>query len=320
MKLTLFTLMLAATSWAQVAVENQTEKAQKMGDGVYTSYVITYDRSTSSYSFAGCCSDWYQFTFSDYSAGHKKFEMKMTTSSFGPSMYIPDEDAYPVTFVKSRYMGDADMIEKYHAIEQYTEERIVFLDEWVYVLTNWINKDNYEIEKVFAFGEITGGKAVKEAFAAKKKMEKANHKETLQAYLDAAFAKQQELLPKWKEENQSLINEREEAKIKVRAEIDGVNSAYWNSEEGQRKLAEWRKEDVTLVNDTNSDLLLCYGSGAYKALKPGEKTTFSCNNGKVYRGTLRPNNNSQYDRTDNILLDLNGNNCGNSVNASSVIH
>jgi hypothetical protein len=102
-------------------------------------------------------------------------------------------------------------------------------------------------------------------------------------------------------------------------EIKGVNAAYWNSPEGQRKLAEMRQPDVILVNDTGADLLLCHGSGAYTRLKPGEKKAFTCTGGKVYRGTPRPNNNVQFDATDNLLLDLNGKNCGTTVNASSVI-
>lgn len=308
---------VVALAGQATAVENQTQKAKKMGDGLYTDYVITYDLSTQTYSYAGCCGTFYEMKFSPFgNEGLLQFDFKVKESTLQPVMYIPDQDAFPATYVKGRYMGSADMINKYHAIERTETERIVFMDKWVYVLSKFQNKDSYVIEKVMVFGEI---KSVKEAFAAKKKMENAKHKEVLQAYLDSAFAKQAELLPAWTASHQDLIKEREEAIFKVREEIKGVNAAYWNSPEGQRKLAEMRQPDVVLVNDTGSDLLLCYGSGAYWRLKPGEKKSFTCVGGKVYRGTPRPNNQTQFDATKNVLLDLDGKNCGRVVNASTVI-
>lgn len=316
-KMIAFAFAIVAFSGQVSAVENQTQKAKKMGDGLYTDYVITYDVSTQTYSYAGCCATFYDLKFSPFgNEGHVQFDFKVKESSLQSIMYIPDQDAFPATFVKGRYMGSADMINKYHAIERTETERIVFLDNWVYVLTNFKNKDSYVIEKVMAYGET---KSVKEAFAAKKKMEKANHKAVLQAYLDSAFAKQAELLPAWTSSHQDVIKAREEAIFMVREEIKGVNSAYWNSPEGQRKLAEMRQAEVTLYNDTQGDLLICYGSGAYDRIKPGDKKTFSCTGGKVFRGTPRPNNSSQYDATKNLLLDLDGKNCGRVVNASTVI-
>lgn len=98
---------------------------------------------------------------------------------------------------------------------------------------------------------------------------------------------------------------------------DNKNAAYWNSPEGQAKLQQLRKPRVTLINDTQHEVLMCYGSGVSKVLKPGEKLDFSCDNGKIYRGKHRPNS-EQLDSTGEVLLDLDGNNCGREIKASTL--
>lgn len=98
---------------------------------------------------------------------------------------------------------------------------------------------------------------------------------------------------------------------------DNVNAAYWNSPEGQAKLNQLRKPKVTLVNDTQSDVLMCYGQGVSTVLKPGEKKEFSCDNGKIFKGKLRANS-DQLESTGEVLLDLNGTNCGREIKASTL--
>lgn len=98
---------------------------------------------------------------------------------------------------------------------------------------------------------------------------------------------------------------------------DNANAAYWSSPEGQAKLNQLRKPKVTLVNDTQSDVLLCYGQGVSTVLKPGEKKEFSCDNGKIFKGTHRANS-DQLDSTGEVLLNLDGNNCGREIKASTL--
>lgn len=95
------------------------------------------------------------------------------------------------------------------------------------------------------------------------------------------------------------------------------NAAYWNSPEGQKKLNQLRKPNVVLYNDTQGEVLMCYGSGVSKVLKPGEKLEFTCDNGKIYKGKHRPNS-EQLDSTREVLLDLDGKNCGVTINASTL--
>lgn len=98
---------------------------------------------------------------------------------------------------------------------------------------------------------------------------------------------------------------------------DNANAAYWNSPEGQKKLNQLRKPRVTLVNDTGGDFLICFGQGVSVTMKPGEKRQFSCDNGKINRGKIRPNS-TQLDDTGVTVLNLDGNNCGVTINASTL--
>jgi hypothetical protein len=98
---------------------------------------------------------------------------------------------------------------------------------------------------------------------------------------------------------------------------DNANAAYWNSPEGQAKLNQLRKPRVTLINDTQSEVLMCYGSGVSTVLKPGEKKEFSCDNGKIYKGKHRENS-EQLESTGDVLLNLDGNNCGTEIKASTL--
>lgn len=198
----------------------------------------------------------------------------------------------------------------------------VYINGLMYNLKNISDPNaisSFKIEEIYVLmkpakttTDLNGKVAVKE-------MKTRDHEAVLKQYFADMKTIQDEATAKFTDKEKDEIAMREQAKVDRKNGIQAKNAAYWNSEEGQRKLSEMRKQDITLVNDTKSELYLCFGSGAYKALKPGEKATFSCNGGKVYRGTLRPNNNSQYDRTDNLLLDCNGSGCGNVVNASTVI-
>lgn len=97
-----------------------------------------------------------------------------------------------------------------------------------------------------------------------------------------------------------------------------ANDKYWSSEEGQKKLAQMKKPRVILTNDTGADLGICHGQGVSTILKPGERKDFSCNDGKIYKGEVVPNS-VNLKRTDKVLLDLNGTNCGAKINASTLL-
>lgn len=297
------------------AQEDQTTKADKMGEGTYMSYVITRDGN--SYKYAGIHKEKWAFSFKPYENAGK--EIVVQEEGRNAESYYPDEEAFPCTYIKGYYHNEPAM-RGYDYVQLSDEKRLVFVDEWVYILANWKNKDSYEIEKCFKKGELSGFKLTKKAFGAAKEMENANHKETLQKYLDEAFKKQSELLPAWQANNRAKIDKRQAAKDRYRFTVDSINGKYWSSAEGQRKKAEWAKSPVYIYNDTNADFLMCHGQGVSTFLKPGKKHEFSCSGGgKVYMGKRRQNNTVQLDRTEKLLLDLNGQNCGVTYNASSFL-
>lgn len=301
----------AGTSGAQ---ENQTVKAEKMGDGVFMSYVI--NESGGNYTYAGINKDPWTLSFSSFHGEFKQIDVKERPEASSVNSYYPDEEAFPVTYVYGQ-LDTHKQMSGYEHIDMNDELRMVILDEWVYFLEKWRGKDNYRIRACLKKGELTGFKLTKKAFGAAKEMEKANHKETLQKYLDEAFKKQSELLPAWQANNRDKIEKKQAAKDRHRFVIDSINGRYWNSADGKKKLNEWKKSPVYIYNDTGVEFLMCHGQGVSTFLKPGEKKEFSCSEGgKVYKGERVPNS-ANLKRTNILLLDLNGNNCGKTYNASS---
>ncbi len=300
------------------AQEDQTAKATKMGDGPFMSYVI--NESGGSYTYAGINKEVWTFTFKPYEVNFKEVEIKQAEKT-STDNYYPDEEAFPATYVWGRLNTETCM-RGWDYIERREQHRMVILDEWIYILDKWKNKDSYVIEKCFKKGQLSGFGLTKKAFGAAKEMEKANHKETLQKYLDEAFKKQSELLPAWQANNKSKIDKRIAAKERYQFTIDSVNGNYWNTAEGKRVKAQLDRKagqaKITLVNDLGIDLLLRHGQGVSTRLKPGEKKQFDCSGDKVRKGKLRANNTIQFDDTDVILIESDGKGCGQTVNASTV--
>lgn len=299
------------------AQEDQTAKANKMGEGKFMSYVIS--ESGGNYTYGGISKEVWTFSFKPFEGDCKEIVVQEADNK--TDSYYPDEEAFPMTYVYGRLNTESCM-RGWNYIERNSENRLVVLDEWVYILEKWESKDSYRIKKCFKKGEMAGFALTKKAFGAAKEMEKANHKEALQKYLDEAYKKQLELLPAWKEKNQAKIDQRIAAKTRYRFTIDSVNGRYWSTDEGKRVKARLDKKagqaNVTLVNDLGFDLLLCHGSGVSTRLKPGEKKEFTCEEATVKKGKLRPNNTMQFDSTDVVILNLDGKNCGRVVNASTV--
>lgn len=180
------------------------------------------------------------------------------------------------------------------------------------------NITSFTIDEIYVLSKATSGDQLSGKLATKE-MKTRNHEEVLKTYFSEMKKVQEAATANFTEEEKNEDLMIKQAKIDKDNGIQAKNAAYWNSEEGQRVLAKSREPEVTIVNDTQGSVYLCYGSGAYTDLKPGQKKTFACSGGTVYRGTLRPNNSSQYDKTNNVLLELNGKDCGRTVNASSVI-
>ncbi len=302
------------------AQEDQTAKATKMGEGKFMSYVINYDNGN--YTYAGINKEVWSLTVRPFhekgnQIGTKEFETSRET------MYYPDEDVFPVTYINGLPTAHKAMA-GYEYINYSNDTRMVILDEWVYFLEKYKDKDNYVIKTVLKKGEKTGLKAMKAAMGAAKEMEAAKHKETLQKYLDEGFKKQAELLltPEGKQKSDLAKAKNKAGEDRWTLVVDSINGGYWNSAEGKRVKAMNDKKSgqakITLVNDLSVDLLLCHGQGVSTRLKPGEKREFNCSGDKVKKGKPRANNTTQFDATDVVLLTGDGSGCGNTVKASSV--
>ncbi len=301
------------------AQDDQNKMAEKSGTGSYMSYVIS--QSGGEYSYAGINKDPWEIEVNTFNVDLKEIAIKKTVNS---RYFYPDNAAYAATFVDGWKETGKEMNGMTYI--RFTEsKRMVFTGEWIYVLENWKDKDNYVIVDCIKKGELSGFKLTKAAFGAKKEMEKANHKANLQKFLDDEYKRQAEVMAtsEGKNKEQAYRDDLDKAKKRHQFVVDSINGKYWNSEEGQRVKARLDKKasqaNITLVNDLPYDLLLCYGSGVSTRLKSGEKKEFECETaGKVRKGKTRPNNNTQFDATDVVLLNLDGKNCGAVVNASSV--
>lgn len=301
------------------AQEDQNKMAEKSGTGPYMSYVIS--QSGGEYSYAGINKDPWEIEVNTFNVDLKEIAIKKTVNS---RYFYPDNAAYAATFVDGWKETRKEMNGMTYI--RFTEsKRMVFTGEWVYVLENWKDKDNYVIVDCIKKGELSGFKLTKAAFGAKKEMEKANHKANLQKFLDEAYKKQAEVMAtnEGKNRDQSYKDDLDKAKKRHQFIVDSINGKYWSSDEGKRVKARLDKKagqaNVTLVNDLGFDLLLRHGNGISTRLKPGEKKEFECETpGRVRKGKLRQNNNTNFDDTDVILLELDGKNCGAVVNASTV--
>jgi hypothetical protein len=125
-----------------------------------------------------------------------------------------------------------------------------------------------------------------------KKLREADLKKMIDDYI-AAMRKVQADHPLSAEE-QKEVAAIDQAVVDKTASINAKNNAYWESEEGQRKLKEMGQAPTILVNDTGADFWICYGSGVSTLLKPGETQKFHYSTGSdVYRGHSIPGNNVQ---------------------------
>lgn len=279
-----------------------------------------------------------------YSSAGKKYTLRSETSDFGnpvvfmtvtyksgnksdERMYVVDHEAFPATFVSATYRGNAEMVETLKVVAKKPQDRLVFTDNALYVLTKWESKDEFHVSdyiKAKLPGEKKKGGGLNALKSAMKNRAKSGgtqvdpRMQKLQTYLNGAFSQQEVLAPEWEEKNQAYLAERVEAEKLVDEYVRNVNSAYWNSEEGQQKLKEMRQPKVKIYNDTSAPFRIAYGQGVSSTIEPGKEHEFACKGGSVYLGLLKGGNNTtQWDKG-RLLLELDGNNCGTTYKASGL--
>jgi len=312
------TITLALSAFNGLAQEDQATIIDKVGDTPLTSYVINYDRSSQAYTFAGCCSDNDVLSLSTYD------DLKVATitrtyesGKTNTKSYYVDEEVYPVTFIAGRLRGNPEQQKRLKVIDYSEEKRLVVVGEWMYIL-KWKSRTDWVIEDVYGMYELKGVKKVKEAFAAAKKMENANHEETLKAYLEKAFAKQDELVVEWRKTNAEKVQRRIDNDQILTNEINGRNAEFWASDEGQaikkrnemaaKSDAEDAKSEVKCIYKGKGTALFGYERNSTGGSKgAGQSTVCDCTKDVyIYR-----NDNGTFKRAEKVSSA--GSNCGGSI-------
>lgn len=183
--------------------------------------------------------------------------------------YLPDNPAFPITYMQEVYEGNAKMqSEKGYVMRNNPlsrKKRIVFLDDLIYVIEDWKDKDNYKLKYVLEKGNPPSGlKAMKVVLQSPKKMAALEPHKKLQAYLDAAYAKQQEVYPKWKTDNAALV-----------AKLEGRAADYSKAISDQASMY--------LKNMTGRDIYIYWGdSNTAGVLPAGQTKNYRCGSEYFY--------------------------------------
>lgn len=285
MKKTLLALFIGISSISTAQID-QSEATKLNGGGVHKHYEATPEGS--GYKF------FYDFLkpslrLEPYHELDQTMVYYKNDNIPSEELFVPAEDAFVVTYVRARYKGNDSIINVTHGMQYYQQDRLVFVGEYVYYLTNWKSKDDYTIQYVFTPGELTKLQGMKEVYAANTKLNKDGVTEKLQNYLNEAFAKQAELLPEWEKENPEMVGRRERNAEYASALIEAKNNAWWASPEGQAKLKEMRESSnsstpnkFTVINTGRSAIDIVNQNAWSTHLQGGSSVKFNCTDDVYY--------------------------------------
>ncbi len=238
--------------------------------------------------------------------------------------YFPDNIAFPATYIESAYEGDEkDQKEIGYVIRKGRpagKKRMVFLNEYIFLLDSWENKDSYSLNTVLKL------EGTKEENDSKKKKKKGGFgsflnkikeakvkqknggndtreklkKEILQPYLDKAFEKQKTYYAQWikNPDHAKLEQYLKDLEKLMDLSIRNQNEKIKNSPEYKRmkamhayldgKAANESKGQVTIYNKTGKDIYLFEeGSGNSSRITPNSRISVNCS--KNYYYNFNPN-------------------------------
>ncbi|MBT32354.1 MAG: hypothetical protein CMO01_22040 [Thalassobius sp.] len=214
-------------------------------------------------------------------------------------MFLPDNEAFPITYIERFYEGNKEMQEELGYVQRVNRHadgnRLVFLDGLIYIISNWQDKDNYDLQAVLEFEEkpMTMLRMMKLNTKSPKKMAELQPQEKLQAYLDAASKKQNEVFAKWIKDpaNKNFMNNQKKKAELMSKSITQQTIDWRNSEEYKRILANNRMADeasakskVQVKNNTKSTIYISAGSvaGSFSSISPSGTTTMDCKEDLYY--------------------------------------
>ena len=227
--------------------------------------------------------------------------------------YFPDNIAFPVTYLASYYEGNKKLQEKVGYVvregRNVGDDRIVFIDDYLFMLQNWKSKDEYEVRWVLKAPKLERGKSEKQTKTKKKKkgffkslkdgvknakaggvsIEKIKT-DVLQPYLDEATKKQETYYESWikKSENAKTKKYIDDKREMMEKAIKQYNDDIFNSPEYQRMLAyhKWLDGNVNFTVYNKSGRTVWVGSTATafitSEVPSGGKSTQTCTSDMYY--------------------------------------
>ncbi len=170
----------------------------------------------------------------------------------------------------------------------------LYLNEILYGLKGVKSADNFNIEKIYisaAKKEPAKKMTMKEKLAALKAgvatpaiITDRDHHTIIKEYLNAMLPIQKEATANFTATEKAEIAAIQQGDADHDAEVKNKNAAFWNSEQGQKKLADMNQAPTILKNDTGSAIWICHGSSSTK-IPAGASEEFAYSiGGTVYLG------------------------------------
>lgn len=325
-------LFFANNLKAQNEIKHQTQELESIQVGNYTGY-LTHQSSDGTYE-GGLDVLVYKITqFKEYTiqpGAHKEVYMLFGEDPDRPdnheeTMFLPDNEAFPITYVQKVYEGNPAMQKEIGyspRINRLSDgNRIVFIDGKIYMIKDWVDKDNYKLEAVLEFQakKMGGLKKMKEVMKSPKKMKEMQPHKTLQEYLDNAYSKQQEVYAKWikNPKNAALIENIDQIREFIIGAINKQRDDWYNSAEYKRikeRNADAKQSslenEVTIRNNTGKDIYIYQeGSSNGSRVSANGRGTFNCKKNLYYsfsgnssasKGTLANSANQSCGTTVNV--------------------
>ncbi|WP_109852154.1 hypothetical protein [Aquimarina sp. AU58] len=290
---------------AQGEIKHQTQQLESIQAGNYTAY-LTQQSSSGTYE-GGLDVLLYKITnFKEYTVQpgvHKEVYMLFGEDPDRPddhkeTMFLPDNEAFPITYVQKVYEGSPAMQKEIGyspRINRLSDgNRIVFIDGKIFMIEDWVDKDNYELKAVLEYQakKMGGLKKMKEVMKSPKKMKAMQPHKTLQEYLDNAYNKQQEVYAKWIQtpKNAALIENIDQIRKFIIGAINKQRDDWYNSVEYKRikeRNASARQSslesEVTISNNTGKDIYIyAEGSSNGSRVSANGRGTFNCKKNQYY--------------------------------------
>ena len=228
--------------------------------------------------------------------------------------YFPDNIAFPVTYMYSHYVGNDKLKEQVGYVVENNknyvgDDRIVFVNDYLFMLQKWVSKDKYEIRWVLKAPKVTGQKSEGNKPVKKKKKgffkalkEQMNRStsggldiekvkvEVLQPYLDQATSKQKAYYSSWIKDPENAKTKKyiDDKRAMMKKAIKNYNDDIFNSPEYQRMLAyqKWIDNNINVTVKNQGNTTLWVGSSATAfittEIAPGGSSTQTCTTDLYY--------------------------------------